>query len=294
MNAILKSLPPSQLLVRSTRLTVDSVGAIDQQIAAVRAIQVDASVVPGLAADLADLDQTLALWDASLRSLVLDTMTSIVFLDDNLESVWAATPRDDDAAMLSFARQLQAQVAVENSDVVYLNQQLAPFNQGVDQAISRISADLAVIDRELANARDRAQALSQQVADAQARIHYYETHPWELLFAGLSIITLIMDMNDIIKAMNQANQALTDLEKVQIQIAQLSEARGPLLGLSLALVGLSGGISNMTTAIQQVAAALDSILANPPLTPILAAQLGAMMQDLARSEEIANEILDAS
>lgn len=294
MNPLLESLRPSQILVRSTRLTVDSVGAIDQAIADVRAIEIDASVVPGLAADLDALDRTLASWDDGLRALVLDTMRSIVFLDEHRESEWAAMPRDDDAAMLSFARALQTDVAIEEGDVAYLENELAPFRAGIDQAIGRIQADLAEVDRELAQARERAQALSQQVADAQAQIRHYETHPWELLLAGLSIVALIKDMNDIIKALNEANRAMTELERVQAQIAQLSAARGPMLSLSLALAGLAGGIANMTTAIQQVDAALEAILASPPLTPILAAQLDAMMQDLARSREIAEEILAAS
>ncbi|MGJ3265269.1 MAG: hypothetical protein ACFE0R_18765 [Salinarimonas sp.] len=293
-DARLRALRPSQMLSRATRLTVDGVGAIDQQIAAVAAIEVDPSVVPGLASDLDALNATLAQWNAGLRDLVVGTMTSIVFLDDQLASSWDNVDRTDDAALLSFADSLRAQMAVENSDTTYLEQQLAPFSEGVDQSISRISSDLDALEAEIAAAQDRAVALNQQLKSAEDRIHYYETHPWELLFAGLSIIRLIEDMNDILRALDEANKAMSDLQQVERQIGQLSAARAPLLSLKLALTGLSGGIANMTTAIQQIGAALETILETPPLTPILSAQLAAMMADLARSEEIAREILDES
>lgn len=293
-DARLRALRPSQMLARSTRLAVDGVGAVDRQIAAVAAIEIDPSVVPGLASDLDDLNATLAQWDDGLRDQVVDTMTSIVFLDDQLVRAWDDVDRGDDAALLAFATSLQAQLGVENSDTTTLEQQLAPFGESVDQSISRISTDLDTLESEIAAAEDRAAALNQQLKDAEDRIHYYETHPWELLLAGLSIIRLIEDMNDIIRALDEANKAMSDLQKVERQIAQLSAARGPLLSLKLALAGLSGGIANMTTAIQQIGAALETILQTPPLTPILAAQLAAMMADLERSEAIAREILDES
>lgn len=285
------ALSPNLLFARATQLTADGIAMVDQKIAEVSAIAVDASIAPALAGDLAALDATLGAWKGSLREKTLATMKALVVDDDALAAAWATVVRTSADALVAFAKEARARICVEEAEVADLRQALAPFSAGIDAALSRIRSDMNTVSQELANATARAQALQQQANGLRDKIDDYKNHPWKLILAGISLPALIEQLASLISTIETSHKALDRLNQVDAQIAQLRAGQGPLLALSLALAGLSGGVGNMVTALQQISAELDQILASPPLPPILSAQLATMMQDLAASRAIAAEIV---
>lgn len=288
------ALGPNLLVARATQLAADGIGAVDAQIAQVASIRVDPSIAPSLASDLAALDSTLASWAEGLRGLAIKTMQTLVVDDERLASEWPGVDRNDPNALLGFARAIQSVVGADETAVVALQKALGPFDDGIESALSRIRADSNAVAGELANAEARARGLQAQVDAAQSRIDYLKSHPWVIILEGLALPALIAQLVDLIDALKTANAALDRLHQVQAQIAQLQAGQGPLLALSMALTGLSGGVGNMVTALQQTSAKLAQIIETPPLPPILAAQLDTMMQDLAASRGIAAEILQGT
>lgn len=286
----LRPIAPSLLVARATQMAADSVGAIDQQVAAARAIRIDASVLPSLAAHVASLNGVLAQWPDALRARVIDTVQRAIAFDDGIAEAWATVPRDDAGRLLDFARVLQAGLAAQDDAARTLGGQVGGFRAAVDAAVSQLQTDCNAVSARLAAEQQLAASLEAQVAREQARIDDYRKHPWKLVLAGLTLPTLIMELTQIIDASKQASAALSRLREVEGQLGQLAAARGPLLQLSLAMTGLGGGVSNMRTALDQMANDLGAILDQPPLPPIIAAQLQTMMQDLASARAIAAEL----
>ncbi|MFN3686162.1 hypothetical protein [Salinarimonas sp.] len=285
------ALAPNLLFARATQLAADGIAMVDQKIAQVGSIGVDPAIAPALAGDLATLNATLGGWKSALRAQTLSTMKSLVVEDDGLAAAWAPVDRSSAPALLAFAKEARARIAVEEGEVATLRQALAPFSEGIDAALSRIKADMGTVSQELANANARAQALQQQANGLRDKIDDYKRHPWKLILAGVSLISLAEQLTSLITTIETSRKAVDRLQDVERQIAQLQAGQGPLLALSLALTGLSGGVANMVTALQQISAQLDQILATPQLPPIMAAQLETMMQDLAASRAIAAEIV---
>lgn len=285
------ALAPNLLFARATQLAADGIAMVDQKIAQVGSIGVDPAIAPALAGDLATLNATLGGWKSALRAQTLSTMKSLVVEDDGLSAAWAPVDRTSAPALLAFAKEARARIAVEEGEVATLRQALAPFSEGIDAALSRIKADMGTVSQELANANARAQALQQQANGLRDKIDDYKRHPWKLILAGVSLISLAEQLTSLIATIETSRKAVDRLQDVERQIAQLQAGQGPLLALSLALTGLSGGVANMVTALQQISAQLDQILATPQLPPIMAAQLETMMQDLAASRAIAAEIV---
>lgn len=285
------ALAPNLLFARATQLAADGIAMVDQKIAQVGSIGVDPAIAPALAGDLATLNATLGGWKSALRAQTLSTMKSLVVEDDGLAAAWAPVDRTSAPALLAFAKEARARIAVEEGEVATLRQALAPFSEGIDAALSRIKADMGTVSQELANANARAQALQQQANGLRDKIDDYKRHPWKLILAGVSLISLAEQLTSLITTIETSRKAVDRLQDVERQIAQLQAGQGPLLALSLALTGLSGGVANMVTALQQISAQLDQILATPQLPPIMAAQLETMMQDLAASRAIAAEIV---
>lgn len=288
------TLGPNQLVARATQLAADGIGAVDTQIAAVSRISIDPGVVPALAGDLAALKTTLGAWGGGLRAEAVGTLQKLVVDDRDLAEAWAGVNRTDTNAMLAFARVLQGAIQADEAAVAKLQGDLAPFDDGISASLGRIRGDQQNVDAELAAARQRAAGLQSQANALQDKIDYYKSHPWELILAGLSLPVLIAQLVDLISAIKTANEAMSKLAPIEAQIAQLANAQGPLLALSMGLTGLAGGVGNMVTALQQTSAALQQIIATPPLAPILSAQLEAMMQDLSSSSAIASEILQGA
>lgn len=285
------ALAPNLLFARATQLAADGIAMVDQKIAQVGSIGVDPAIAPALAGDLATLNATLGGWKSALRAQTLSTMKSLVVEDDGLAAAWAPVDCTSAPALLAFAKEARARIAVEEGEVATLRQSLAPFSEGIDAALSRIKADMGTVSQELANANARAQALQQQANGLRDKIDDYKRHPWKLILAGVSLISLAEQLTSLITTIETSRKAVDRLQDVERQIAQLQAGQGPLLALSLALTGLSGGVANMVTALQQISAQLDQILATPQLPPIMAAQLETMMQDLAASRAIAAEIV---
>ena len=62
----------------------------------------------------------------------------------------------------------------------------------------------------------------------------------------------------------------------------------------MAVTGLSGGVSNMQTAIVQIGNTLNDIIQQQPLPAILAAQLETMVQDLTSTDALINQVLNGT
>jgi hypothetical protein len=285
---------PSMLVARSAQMAADSIGSIDAQARAIAAISVDGSVLPNLAADVAALNRTMAAWPQSIRGQTIAVLGQAVAFDSQIEASWGSVPQDNQAALVAFARVLAAGVSQQEAGVGQLESLVAPFRMAVDKSVSTLKSDLQALGGRIAAEQQRAASLAQQVHSQQARIDDYKDHPWKLILDGVSIVGLAMDLANIISANNAANSALSELHRVQAQLAQLSAAQGPLLTLSLAVTGLSGGVSNIQTALSQMSNTLNDMIATPMLPAIMSAQLGAMIQDLASARAIAGEVLAGS
>jgi DNA repair exonuclease SbcCD ATPase subunit len=285
------SLKPTMLVARATQMAADSIGVIDEQIRAAGAIHVDAAALPSLSNDLGALNRTLQQWPQQLRALAVETLRGALNLDTAVLQNWPRINQQDQGALLNFARVMQQYVNNASGAIGRLQTALAPFRTAIDQSVSTLQGDLRTVSNQLAAEQQMANMLEQQVQQQQDRINYYNSHPWQLILDGLTIIGLIRDLQNINNAENEAREALSRLRQIEPQLQQLSQARGPLLGLSLAVAGLGGGVGNMQTAIAQVANQLNGILQQPPLPAIMAAMLGAAVEDLSAADGIINEML---
>jgi hypothetical protein len=287
-------LKPTLFVARAAQMTADSVGAIDQQIGAAAAIHVDPAALPRLAGDLANLNRTLAQWPQTLRAQVAQTLRTVLNNDIGALRDWPGVNQQDQSALLSFARLLQGVVGSGATAIGQLGNAVAPFRTAIDASVSTLDTDLKAVSDQLTAEQQTVAALEAQVRQQQNRIQYYRDHPWKLILDGLSIVGLIEDLNNIINADNQARAALSRLQQAMPQLQQLAAARGPLLSLSMAVTGLGGGVANMQTAIAQIGNTLNGIVQQPPLPAILAAQLGAIVEDLTSADGVINEMLTGS
>jgi hypothetical protein len=287
-------LKPTMLVARATQMAADSIGAIDQQFLAARAIYVDPQVLPSLSNDLAVLHRTLQQWPERLRPFAGEVLSRTWNEDANVLQEWSEFDKQNQGMLLIIARWLQYTVDNSSREFERLQAALAPFRTAIDQAVSTLRGDLQAVTSSLVSEEILAVILAQEAQQQQDKIHSIEHNPWRLMVDGMSIVGLIRDLQTIQNAENQARVALSRLQQLQPQIQQLAAARGPLLGLSLSVAGLAGGVSNMQTAMTQVANQLNGILQQPPLPAIMAAMLGAAVEDLSAADGIIREMLSGA
>jgi len=278
-------------IARSAQMAGDSISAIDAEVGAVRAISINTSVSPALAADVQSLQGLINDWPTTLRAQAQKTLGEVVTDDTQLATAWKAVDKSSATAMLGFAETLRSELKTDAGSITALNGDMAKFRTSADASVSHLNTDLQAVQQQLANEQALANSLAQQVRNQQKRIEYYKTHPWKLVLDGLTIVGLIDDLKNLINGQNRAQHALSELQRIEPKIAALSNARGPLLQLTTALMGLGGGLSNMQTAMVQLSNKLTGIISEKPAAPIIEAELEAAMQDLASASAIAKQVL---
>ncbi len=278
-------------IAQSAQMAADSISAIDSEVAAVRAISINTSVSPALAADVQALQGLINEWPASLRTQAQKTLGQVVKDDSQLATAWKGVDKSSATAMLGFAETLRSELKTDAGGITALNSDMAKFRTSADASVSHLNTDLQAVQQQLANEQALASSLAQQVQNQQKRIEYYKTHPWKLVLDGLTIVGLIDDLKNLINGQNRAQHALSELRRIEPKIAALSNARGPLLQLTTALMGLGGGLTNMQTAMVQLSNKLTGIISEKPAAPIIEAELEAAMQDLASASAIAKQVL---
>jgi hypothetical protein len=280
--------------VQAVRLAADSIAAIDQQVAAASAIRVDSTVLPALGSDLGALTRSLGQWPTQVRPVAVQALRETLTIDSAATAAWAKVDRTSPQALLAYAATLQQAMATSGGDVARLTTVMAPFRMAIDQSISRLQGDLGAVNSQLTTERALVSMLATQAQQQRDKISYYESHPWKLILDGLTIGGLIEDLQNISNAQSRANAALSRMALLEAQIQQLATAQGPLLGLSTALVGLSGGLSNIQTAVMQVTNTLNSIQQRPLLPAIMAGQLQGAVQDLTAADNMITDMLGGS
>ena len=287
-------LSPNMLLSRATQMAADSIGATDQQIAATRSIGVNANVVPQLAQDYGLLQNELAHWPNYLRPLAIKVLQQALQVDTAAIQSWGRIDKDNQAALMAYAANLRESVKIGADGITQLQNALAPFRSVIDNSVSTLRMDLTAVSNQLNTERMLVNMLQQQAQQQQDRVNYYRSHPWRLIVDGLTIYRLIEDLNDIHNSQNRANAAISQMQQLYPQIQQLSDARGPLLGLSTAVACLGGGVSNMQTAVAQINNKLGDMMQQKLFPVIMAAQLAAIIDDLNGTDAIVKEMLAGS
>lgn len=278
-------------IARSAQMAADSISAIDSEVAAVRAISINTSVSPALAADVQNLQSLINQWPTTLRAQAQKTLTEVVTDDTQLATTWKGVDRSSAAPMLGFAETLRSKLKTDTDGITALNGSMAQFRTSADASVSHLNTDLQSVQQQLAHEQSLANSLAQQVRNQQKRIEYYKSHPWKLVLDGLTIVGLIEDLKNLIDGQNRAQKALSELQRIEPKIEALANARGPLLQLTTALMGLGGGLTNMQTAMTQLSNTLTGIISEKPAAPIIAAEIEAAMQDLASASAIAKQVM---
>lgn len=281
----------SKNIVIAAAQAADSISALDAEVAAVRAVHVDTALSPNLARDVQTLQKTVAQWPNGLRARARATMTAVVTETTQASTEWKAVDRTDTKAMLGFAESLRTALTTDDTQVTQLGTAMQDLRSSSDASIASLRSDVASVNEQIANEQNRAKQLQQQVEAQSKKVEYYKDHPWKLVLDGLTITGLIKDLIDIENAYNRAKSALSDLKKVERTLSMLEQARGPILRLDTALMGLACGLTNVQTALGQISNQLTSLMSTPPAAPIIAAEIEAVLENLAAAKQIANEVL---
>jgi hypothetical protein len=279
----------------------DSLAAVDNAVSAAQAaasISIDPTAAPNLAAHLASLSQTLSQWPSSLRPLAVKALTGAVTTNTQMVQAWPRVDRTDQAALLSFAGALGQAASTSASSVSTLQAALSPFRSLTDQSVSDLQADAQALS-------DRVSADQTDIDALQAKIKgEYEsnlaTAYAEILEFGPGFVSQ-SDIDSMVKILADAQgsvgqmKADTDrLSQMLDQVKQLASGDGALQNVSALVAGIGSGLSDMQTAVAEVANALAQVIQQKPLPAILAPQLDGMVDDLTNADKISNEMLSAT
>ncbi len=279
-------MPASPAVAAAAQASADRFAQIDEQVATALGVSVDASLLPSLATHLTTLHTTLAQWVDPVRPSATRALRAAFTLDEATVATWPVD-RADPAALAAFAAALRQGVGSSQAAVGQVGQIVAPLRAGVDGCLAALGTDAQAVSAQLAGDQDVLDQLEEEIEDDQEAIEEYHEDPFRyLLQGGVDISGIMGQLTTLITSDTDQQAAVDRAQGVLTAISQLTDAGGALNSLSSTLGGLSTSLVDTQTAVAQVGNTLASIVDEPPLPPILAAQLESMVTDLKAADSI--------
>ena len=279
----------------------DSLAAVDNAVSAAQAaasISIDPTAAPNLAAHLASLSQTLSQWPSSLRPLAVKALTGAVTTNTQMVQAWPRVDRTDQAALLSFAGALGQAASTSASSVSTLQAALSPFRSLTDQSVSDLQADAQALSHRVSADQTDIDALQAKIKgeyESNLATAYAEILEFGPGFVSQSDIdSMVKILADAQGSVGQMKADTDRLSQMLDQVKQLAAGDGALQNVSALVAGIGSGLSDMQTAVAEVANALAQVIQQKPLPAILAPQLDGMVDDLTNADKISNEMLSAT
>jgi conjugal transfer/entry exclusion protein len=163
----------------------------------------------------------------------------------------------------------------------------------MDADTSTLGTDLNAVNQQIAALQQQMQQLQQQVQAQQAKIQYYQDHPWLLVLEGLTIVGLFETLQDMLSAEQAAAQGMAQIQQIQNTLGPLMQGVGPLRALITSVTGLSGGLINLDTAIDEAGNAIGQLPTGQVPDVVFVAELQTLSENFAQAQQIAEEILQS-
>lgn len=273
---------------------VDSIGAIDTQVAAALSVSIDPSVLPQLAADMTALTVTLTQWTTSGRGEFVAALRGAIVENSSLPHPWPVD-RQDQTAMLAFAATLQQAIAQAQVKLQGLPAALVPFDVGLTQATGALATDAVALNNQISDDQANVDSLQDQVDDTEQELADAQANPISVwIQGGMSAAGLLEQVTELLASLKTAQVETDEANALLAKLSQLTAASGALSGLSSGLTGLNVSLSDVDTAVLQISNALGDLQREKPLPPILSAQLDTMVSDLEQADAVIREVLAGS
>jgi hypothetical protein len=270
----------------AARSAADGISGIDQQVNAALAVSVDSSLLPSLTSHLSTLHSDLAQWATPIRPSVTTALTQTFAEHQAVLSRWPVDEKDQ-AALVAYAGDLQTVVGASATSIGQVGTDIAPLRTGVDTCLGSLRDDDAVLSTQLKTDQDAMEQLQEQIDVDEEEQEEYNENPWQFMFqSGFDIVGVLSQLTDLLASMKNEGAATDQLQSLVDAVGQLSNAGGALNTLSSSLGGLSTSLVNLQTAVAQIDNTLTDIVKEPPLPPILSAQLEQMVSDLRSADGI--------
>jgi chromosome segregation ATPase len=249
-----------------------------------------------LQTDLQKTKNDASVWPNGLRAEVISTMQQLVaFAGSFQQQVQAIVSLDGPelAKLPAVMAALQGQVATLAAQVKKAAADVGAFRATLDADTSTLGADLNGVNQQIAALQQQMQQLQQQVQAQQAKIQYYQDHPWLLVLEGLTIVGLFETLHDMMSAEQAAAQGMAQIQQIQNTLGPLMQGVGPLRALITSVTGLSGGLINLDTAIDEAGNAIGQLPTGQGPDAVFVAELQTLSENFAQAQQIAEEILQS-
>ena len=278
-------------LIAPTQLAVDSVGYVDQQVAAMQALTVPSVQVGNLQTDLKQIKQEAAVWPNSLRSEVIAAMQQVIACATQFIQSLPSTANMDQKALVAFMTQTQQSLGGLSHTVDLTGTHAGDFRSQLDHDVSSLNQDLLVIQSQISTDQQKVRDLHAQVRHLQEKLARYQRNPFERM--GAYIIDLLTgNIRDLTFSSWTVEQEEGQLNNTQQSLWQLLATTGPLTSLTTAATKLSSGLIYLKGAVDEVSNTLQGLLQTPPIAAIIQAELQTIGDDLKEASRIANEVIN--
>lgn len=278
----------------AVQATADQFTQIDHQVAAAQDVSVDASLLPTLATHITTLDASLAGWTSTVRPSAVQALQHAFSLDETAVASWPVDSNDT-SALTAFASSLKQAVTGSLTEMQQVARLVVPLRQAVDTSLSALQSDAQAVSAQLEADQDALDELDDEIEDDEEAKEEYDENPMRYLMeGGVDIGSVLTQLTTLLASESDQQAAVKRAQSTLDAISQLSAAGGALTSLSTTLGALGTSLVDTQTAVAQVTNTLSGIIAEPPLPPILAAQLDSMVTDLKTADGIVTSLTQTS
>jgi|GEM_PF-3478004 len=275
-----------------TSPAADSLAAIDAQVAAVLALSIPPDVQVGsLQQDVQNTQNEAKDWTNSLRGAVSQALEQVVSTSTGFASQVAAVGSMSQDDLTAFIQGFQQQVGALANTVSGVGGLIGNYRACLDACSGALATDLKAVNQQITTYQQQEQNYQAQMAAQQAKIAYYESHPWLLVLAGLTIAGLVAILVDMQEADAQISEESQQIAKIEQALAPLLQTTGPVTMLMTGVTYLTDGLLNLHTAVVEASNTLDQITDLTVARAIIEADVETVAQSLDQAATIANQVL---
>jgi len=280
MNAVLSSAATSSL------------ATIDQQVASILGLSVPfVPSVSSLQPDVTRTQQEAHLWPATLRVGVVQALQGVEQLPATLTALVAAAPTLPTAQLVAQVQAVQQQAGQLASNTTAISGAVGQFRASMAANIGALTGDLSAVQNQIQQQQQQMASLNAQINAQQDKINYYKNNPLLLIALGLTIVGLIVVLQQMQAQEQQISQEEEQIDQTMQQLQPLLQSQGPLAALLAGIDGLTEGLQTLNMAVMETSNALNQ-LKNLTVAPaIITADLQTIVQTAQQAAGIAQQIL---
>lgn len=275
----------------ATQLT-DSLSYIDQQVAQVLQISIPPNVSVGnLQLDVQSTKQEALYWQQSLRGAIVTVLQQVITLNTDFAALAKSVntlPQDQLVALVQKFQQQTGELATNVGGVGGL---IGHFRACMAANSSALSSDLQLVQQQIQAQQQQMQQLQQQIQAQQEKIDYYRNNPFLLVLLGLTIVGLIVVLQQMQSEEQSINDEMRQIAETQQALQPLMESTGPINSMITGIGTLDQGVVSLNTAVSEAKNTLDQLTDLTVARAIIAADVATVAQGLAEAAQIADEVL---